>query len=121
MAYLGRRRLGKTPLSAKVPEGSVEVTLKNPELGLRTRRTIRTGSGGSVSTRLVFRRDATLGFRVPDGSHIKLDGKYLGRAPRPPVQVFEGQHAVELVDGAGKKKRLRVSVQAGRTAWVELR
>jgi serine/threonine protein kinase len=119
-AFVGRRRLGRTPLTTRVPPGRVAVTLKNTKLGLRTRRTINTGSGGSLALRLVVHKDATLGFRIPAGRHIQLDGKYLGRTPRPPVKVYEGVHTVVVVDAAGKKKKLKVQVKAGRTAWVTL-
>jgi hypothetical protein len=116
--YLGKRRLGRTPLSAKVAKRKLTLTFVNRRLGLKTTRQLKPG-GSRIATRYVFRK-GVLGFKIPPGMRVFLDGKLLGVSPIKSQVVYEGQHTV-VYRRQGTRKRYvrRVTVMPKKTAWVK--
>lgn len=116
-AFLGRQRLGRTPLRTHLPAGRHLLTLKNPRLGLWVTRTIQ-ATGRSKTASFIFGW-GRIRFRLKPGRHVALDGRSLGRAPLPPVAVLEGRHAVVVTDPFKyKQQRFSVTVKRGGTTWV---
>jgi len=118
MAYLGRRRLGRTPLTASVPTGALKLRFREPTLGLDAERALNS-SGTSLALRYVFGK-GTLELDLPEGSLVKLDGKTLGKTPMAPVAVYEGRHVVVIVV-QGRRIRRELVVGKGRRVKVSSR
>ena len=115
--YLGRRRLGKTPLTASVPAGALDLRFRNRMQRLDASRTLQP-RGTSLAVRFVFRR-GTLVLALPPGRLVKLDGKLLGKTPRPPVDLYEGRHTIVVLDGPTKLRlRRRIVVPAGKRVSI---
>jgi hypothetical protein len=115
--YLEGRVLGKTPLQTKVSSGPLHLELRDDDLGLRAVRVVDP-SGERLSVRFVFRK-GILGFQVPEGVMIELDGKQLGRSPLPPLPAYEGLHEVVLISADGKRTKRQVKVARGSITWLK--
>ena len=113
--FLSGRDVGRTPLRLEVARGQVTLVLKNASLGIHTVRQVRISSD-SVSTRFVLGR-GILGFKLPEGRKVLLDGKSLGLTPLSPLVVYEGQHDVTMLTERQRKQQT-VSVRPGKTTWV---
>jgi len=115
--YLGRRLLGKTPVTAKIPKRKATLVLRNRSLSLHTVRKINP-QGSRVSTHFVLRK-GRIGFAFKTPRQVRVDGKFVGTTPRPPLVLFEGYHQVLAVDRKhGWRFHRRVLVQPGKTMWV---
>jgi serine/threonine protein kinase len=115
--YLGRRHLGRTPLSVRLPRGRHTLTLRNPQLGLRARRTLLVAKS-AVTARFAFYR-GQVRFQLPPGRHVQIDGKLLGRTPLPPLHLFEGRYTVTVIEPFRYQKRsFRIRVRPGKTTWI---
>jgi hypothetical protein len=114
--YHGRRRLGRTPLEARLPRGPLALVFKDPRLGLNVTRRL-SPDAARMAVRFVFRK-GKITFALPDGCLVKLDGKLLGRTPHPPVEVYEGRHTVLVIGPGDKRRRLQIPVEAGRVTKV---
>jgi eukaryotic-like serine/threonine-protein kinase len=116
--YLGKKLLGRTPLTTRVPKGELQLTLRNAKLGLEAARKLSPPSGTSLSARFVFNQ-GWIGIRAKAGLRVLLDGKERGQTPIAPLPAYEGQHAVVLEDGSGPKQKQAVTVKPTQTVWVK--
>ena len=115
--YLGRRFLGQTPLTTKIPKRPTTLVLRNRRMGVHTVRKINP-RGSRISTHFVLRK-GRIGFAFKTPQIIRVDGKFMGTTPRPPLVVFEGYHRVQANDRRTRRRFLkRLLVKAGQTAWV---
>jgi eukaryotic-like serine/threonine-protein kinase len=115
--FLGRRRLGRTPLKANVPRRSLTLVLRNSRVGLHVRRTV-TPAALRHTAAFVFKR-GKIAFRVEAGRIVILDGVLVGTTPLPALPVYEGRHTIVLATpGRTTKQQLQVEVTAGEVASV---
>lgn len=113
--YLGRRRLGETPLRVALPRRQLVLSFVNPELGLRARRPL---GPRAARLRLRFRQGKIVVRREP-GLYVQIDGRMVGRTPVPPVPVYEGRHTVQIIDPFRHDRRsYRIRVREGATVAV---
>jgi serine/threonine protein kinase len=114
---LGRKRLGRTPLSVEVGRGVLRLTLENRELRLHATRTVAAGDA-DAEVRYRFQR-GKIAFQLQPGRYVQLNGRMLGRSPLPAVSVYEGKHTITVIDPFRYDKRqYRVEVKASQTVHV---
>jgi serine/threonine-protein kinase len=116
VVYLGRRRLGRTPLKARLPRRPAQLRLENRKLGLIATRTVEVGQ---EKRRFRFGK-GKLVFQLKPGVYVQLNGEMLGRSPLPgPAKVFEGRHKVTIINPFRyQRKSFWVEVKAGQTVRV---
>ena len=115
--YLGRRLLGTTPVTTKIPKRKAILVLRNRKLSVHTTRRINP-QGNRISTHYVLRK-GRIAFNFKTPRRVRVDGKFVGTTPRPPLVVYEGSHSVLAVDRKRRWKLMRrVKVKAGKTVWV---
>jgi serine/threonine-protein kinase len=116
VVYLGRRKLGRTPLQLRLPRRTVQLRLESREIGLIATRTLE---AGEEKKRFRFGK-GRLQFQLKPGVYIQLNGKMLGRSPLPtPVKVFEGRHRITVIDPFRyRRKSFWVVVKAGKKVLV---
>ncbi len=118
--YLGRRLLGTTPVTTKIPKRKATLVLRNRKLSVHTTRKINP-KGSRISTHYVLRK-GRIAFAFKTPRRVRVDGKFVGTTPRPPLVVYEGSHRVLAVDQKRRWKLMRrVKVKAGKTVWVPRR
>ena len=115
--YLGRRFLGTTPLTVRIPKRKAVLVLRNRALSLHTVRKINP-QGSRISTHYVLRK-GRIGFGFKNPQQVRVDGKFVGTSPRPPLVLYEGYHQVVAVERRTRRRfNRRVLVKAGQTVWV---
>ena len=116
--YLGRRRLGHTPLTVRLPRGEHTLRLRSRDLGINATRRVKL-AGDTTALRLLLLKDAVVGFRLEPGLRIKLDGRSIGATPIPPQRVFEGRHRVSVTDPrTGERWEASFSLEPGGERWI---
>ena len=120
LVTMGKRRLGVTPLKARIPKARTVLLFRNHKHKLHATRVI-TPHGDRITARYVFRK-GKIGFRSSSPAEIKIDGRIKVTTPMPPVELYEGKHTLHMrVIKTGRKVRKTVLVTPGRTVWVDLK
>jgi serine/threonine protein kinase len=88
--------LGRAPVTLKdQPAGDVTIEVWDETLGLRRKETRALVPGNNGTVRISFAK-ARVEFRVRPYGEVFLDGRALGMTPLAPVEVYEGEHRVEI-------------------------
>jgi serine/threonine-protein kinase len=93
------RKLGRTPLTAALPNGRHTLKLTNPELGISVSKTVNVS--GKVKHELTLAK-GTVMVSAPDGATVVLDGKTVGTAPLKELEAYEGQHRIQVTLGKAR-------------------
>ncbi len=110
-----------TPVTFELPAGANKVTFVNRPLGLRRTVEITARAGKRFEKSFRFGKGTAL-LDVPAGSGIYLDGRRLGAAPVPPQEIYEGEHALRVVNVAtGLSKSLAFELAAGERKNISLK
>ncbi|WP_457628670.1 PEGA domain-containing protein [Oceanithermus sp.] len=121
--YLDGARVGRTPMQISLDEGSYDVELRLADYEpYRARVQVRAGQTARLSPRLQpVPRTGTLEVTSdPSGAEVYVDGVYRGRTHLV-LDLDAGTHDVEVRLPGYASYRVRVSVEAGRTAHVHAR
>jgi hypothetical protein len=109
------RQLGDTPLNTDLPSGRQRLTLRNPSLGIVVYRTVSIRAGGRTSL-LVDLGKGQLAVRVRPWADVIINGDRRGTTPLQPLDLYEGEYKVELVNpGLGKTHTVRVTIRPDET------
>ncbi len=109
------KRLGRTPLTVKLPSGNQSIRLYGPRGALREEK-IRVRYKKTVSRNLSFRK-GKIRFQVKPWADVWINGQKIGQTPMPPYTVREGYYKVTLTNGKNKETK-RVRVKGNQTAYV---
>ncbi|WP_434384390.1 serine/threonine protein kinase [Melittangium boletus] len=80
-----------------LPPGAVDVEVFDPEGAFSTRHTVELGAGRNPPVRVTVAKGSILFYVRPDATTVLLDGKSLGVTPLPPIEVYEGTHALTFI------------------------
>jgi len=95
---LGRQLLGKTPLrNVRLAPGTHTLQLKNSEEGFTKIVQVTVRSGRATNTRIVLGKGRLLVDAKP-WADVYLRGKKIGSTPLPPIEVYEGDYKLKLVN-----------------------
>ncbi len=108
------KRLGRTPLQARLPVGKVSLTFVNAELGLKKAAEVAVGPG-HPSAEVRFGK-GKLAADVTPWADVYLGEKKLGTTPLAPRELYEGAYRIRLVNSElGAIRELEVKISAGKT------
>ena len=97
--YVGNERLGRTPLSAKLPAGNQKIRFTDKKTGLNLYKTYRIRANGDVRDHISFGTSELI-IDAPDGASILLNSRFIGTAPLEPVKIYEGRYHLKVtLDG----------------------
>ena len=96
--YVGKKHLGRTPLSAKLRIGKQKIRFTDKDKRLNIYKTYRILPGGKHTDFLEFQK-SELTVVAPDGANIMLNGKTVGEAPMPPIEIYQGQYHLKVLVG----------------------
>ncbi|MGI5860854.1 MAG: protein kinase domain-containing protein [Myxococcales bacterium] len=110
--WAGGKRLGHTPLQARLPPGRHTLTLKNKRLAIDVKRDIEVQPKGV--TRLdLWVGVGSIGVRAPEGSSVYIDGKLYGTTPlEKRIELYEGSYQLR-VDMKGVEWKQAFSLKDG--------
>lgn len=97
--YDGNDLLGRTPLTAKLLEGSHKLRFTDKKTGLNVYRTFKVRGGGEQKESISF-GTSQLVVEAPQGASILLNSRVVGKAPIQPVTIYEGKYHLKVtLDG----------------------
>ena len=108
-------RRGKAPLTVTLKPGRYSVQVLGPA-GLK--KTYNVGLKPGQVRRITVeapKGTGTLVFALPAGTRVKLNGRYIGKAPLKSRKVTYGLHTVVLKNPSGQTARKRIRVGPTRT------
>jgi serine/threonine-protein kinase len=115
--YQGATRLGRTPLSARLPPGKVTLRFVNVAEDLNCERTLEVDKGGGEQS--VSFSKGKLAFSLEPWADVYLGDKKLGTTPIAPREFYEGKLVFRFVNSEeGAIKSATVSVSPGKTTVV---
>ncbi|MHB8875021.1 MAG: PEGA domain-containing protein [Myxococcaceae bacterium] len=116
----GKKR-GRTPLELTVAPGAHRIELRDPAAGLRRTVKVKLASG-ERHTESWSPQKGTLTVEVVPFGDISVDGKSLGVVSYKSVEVWEGTHAVRVVNEELKRTEERkVQVAPGAESKTVIR
>jgi hypothetical protein len=107
-------KLGRTPLTAKIPNGRQTLTLSNPDLGIHTTRGITVY--GKTQQNWTVEKGSVM-ISAPEGAVLMLDGKSVGTAPVQEIAAYEGTHKLQVSMGKAKYSQ-PFTLKAGQTMYL---
>ncbi len=118
--YLGKERLGTTPLNGvMVPEGTLKLRLVNENLGVEKEISVQ-GKGATVRHKETFAVGRAR-FRADKDCEVYIAGKRVAKANGPPLDYFEGTYEVECRnEGAALVGRGKLTIPKDRTRLGEV-
>lgn len=110
--WAGGKRLGHTPLQARLASGRHTLTLKNKRLAIDVKREIEVQPQGI--TRLdLWVGVGSVGVHAPEGSSVYVDGKLHGKTPlEKRIELYEGSYQLR-VDMNGTEWKQGFSLKDG--------
>jgi serine/threonine-protein kinase len=110
--FLGKKKLGTTPLETKLPVGTHALTLSSKSLGIKRSLRIHVSEIGAAEEKVVIGRGMVRVVTRPWAT-VYVDGVEKGRTPIQ-FALYEGEHVVRLVSGEGSDERIfPIDVKAG--------
>ncbi|MDX9720327.1 MAG: serine/threonine-protein kinase [Myxococcota bacterium] len=106
------RPTGLLPLSLSFASGEHEIRLVGHKEKAEKRVKITVFDQRRYELEINFEK-GTLVLDTDPGLSLSLDGKSLGKTPVEPIEVWEGEHEVEL-SGGGKSRKYSITIQPGR-------
>jgi serine/threonine-protein kinase len=102
--FINGKLIGASPVRIKsLAAGEVRVEVSNSAAGFSKQQVFNLVAGDNGTKRIVVER-GSLEFRVRPFASVFLDGKLVGQTPFPPIQAYEGRHAIRLVNSELKKE-----------------
>lgn len=110
---------GKLPFVSDVKPGQHHVALSAP--GFKPyERDISVLEGGVVPLDVALEdKPATLRIRAPEGAHVSIDGREVGRAPVRPIQLAPGQHFVAVTGNGRRPFAQDLALERGRSVSLD--
>ena len=106
--------IGTTPFLITLPVGEAVATFENRKLGLRKTVSFNVPAAQQATRSFKFQR-GWLDVDAPDGSKVSIDGRAVGTSPLKPIELFEGQHTIDVVPVGGKRQSGTAEVLANQT------
>ncbi len=113
--YWRGKKLGKTPLTAKLPAGRQLLILRGPG-GLRKKLLVRVKPRQKISQKVTFQY-GKIKFVVKPWADVWINGKKIGQTPMPPYKIREGVYTVTLKMN-NLTKKVKVVVEGNKTSYV---
>jgi serine/threonine-protein kinase len=115
--YQGNTKLGRTPLTVKLPPGKVTLRFSNPAEELNCERVIEVDKAGGE--RSVTFQKGKLAFSLEPWADVYLGDRKLGTTPIAPREFYEGKLQFRFVNSEeGAIKSATVTVVPGKTTVV---
>ncbi len=110
---------GKLPFVSDVKPGKHHVSLSAP--GCKPyERDISVLEGGVVPLDVALEdKPATLRVRAPEGAHVSIDGREVGKAPLSPIQIAPGQHFIAVTENGRQPFSRELDLGRGRTVTLD--
>lgn len=111
----GRTVAGKLPATLSLKAGEYELTFVSRDKNFSATKTVEVTvfDGRHYELEVPFEKGKlSLKTEPAEGFEVHIDGKKVGKTPLEPVELFEGQHTVEL-DVGGKRKKFSLTVLPG--------
>jgi hypothetical protein len=112
------RASGRSPATAKLPPGVVDVEVSDESQGLLKRERITLRPSAEPVKRTISVGKGTLLINSVPWAKVKVDGKDLGETPVK-SEVYEGVHTVDFDCSNGKTDTQRVPVEEGKSKQVK--
>lgn len=118
--YLGRRRIGRTPLVRRpLRPGRRVLRLRAPELGIERRVALRIRPRSETTKRIEF-SFGEADIRSRPWAKVFLGGRLLGQTPLR-ARLGVGEHTLELATAAGRRRQVQVRVDPSATTPVRVK
>jgi serine/threonine-protein kinase len=116
---LGRKKLGTTPLEARLPPGTHALELASASLGIKRKIVVTIEEGKTTSERVVFQRGTVRVVSRPV-STVYADGVAKGVTPIQ-FALYEGEHTLRFVsESSGEQVRV-IHVKAGEEQLIPIK